>query len=119
MLIYLQDLLSIGPIVIISGRWGSRGDVIGGAANDDGDDAARLDANNRDADDDNEDQGNDTVRQLVRKKSGKTARQGDMEVLREMQRQRELNGEEALATATGVEEEHTGGIGQMDAIKWC
>ncbi len=40
-----------------------------------------------------------------------------MEVLCKMQQQSELNKEEALATATGVEEEHTGEIGQMDAIK--
>ncbi len=40
-----------------------------------------------------------------------------MEVRREIQRQKELNEEEALATATVVEEEHDG-FGQMDAV-WC
>ena len=35
-----------------------------------------------------------------------------------MQRQSHLNEEEALATATGVEDEHTGKLGQMDAVKW-
>ena len=37
---------------------------------------------------------------------------------REIQRQKELNEEEALATATVVEEEHDGKLGQMDAV-WC
>jgi hypothetical protein len=36
-----------------------------------------------------------------------------------MQRQSQLNKEEALATAIGVEDEHTGELGQMDAVKWC
>jgi len=96
---------------------GSRDFVVVGSANDDGDDAAGSDADDRDADDDDEDHGNDAVRQVVRKKSGKKARRGDMEVRREMQRQSQLNEEEALATATGEEEEHTGELGQMDAVK--
>ena len=41
-----------------------------------------------------------------------------MEVRREIQRQKELNEEEALARATVVEEEHDGKLGQMDAV-WC
>ena len=83
---------------------GDRGDVVGGANDND---AAGLDADDRDDDTDDEDHGNDAVRRLVyRKKSGKKARRGDLEVRREMQRQRRA------ATAMGWE----GDFGNIDDV---
>ncbi len=96
---------------------GGRGDVVS-EANDDGNDAAGSDADDRDADDDDEDHGNDAVISEIREE-GATGGYGGQE---EMQRQSQLNeGEETPATATGMEEEHTGKctLGQMDAVKWC
>jgi hypothetical protein len=62
MLLYLHDLLSIGPIVII-GTVGVAGTSLAlGAANNNGNDAAGSDADDWDANNDDEDHGNDAVR---------------------------------------------------------